>query len=397
MSLLAGLLPVPAWSQKTGKAIDTPSTANKIPVESTPRVSYRYGPNMRFGITASQTPRSGAKQLTYSDDGTTNMGVIRLDGRTDELGGPAGRWQGAPARRLPARKFMTQATWLYGPLRVTQVLDIVPNPQPVQLASGKQVRRLDRCLVLYVIQNADRRSHKMGLRLEIDTLIGTNDGVPFTVPGLTGLVDTQHDIPDADQVPEFIQALERPDLKNPGTIAQMSLKVGQGVEPPSRLSLTHWTAGFRGWDVPLKDMARDSAVILYWAEKDLPAGQKRIVGFAYGLGSIATKEGKLGLTLSGRFEKSGEFTAVATVTSPIKGMTVKLLLPPALERTKGKEEQTLADAAGSAIVTWRVRARDAGQFKVEVQTSNGWNANQTVTISEAPLLLNPLLVDPKKK
>jgi hypothetical protein len=122
----------------------------KIAVESLPRVSYRYGQNYRYGIIANQTSEGGAKKLTYATEGHTNMGVIKVDGKVVELGGPAGRWLAAPARRIPSQKYMTQATWVHGTIRVTQILDLVANPQPVRAKSGKLVRQLDRCLILYM-------------------------------------------------------------------------------------------------------------------------------------------------------------------------------------------------------------------------------------------------------
>jgi hypothetical protein len=44
-----------------------------------------------------------------------------------------------------------------------------------------------------VIDNQSAAAHKVGLRLQLDTLIGGNDGVPFTVPGQPGLIDTSAD------------------------------------------------------------------------------------------------------------------------------------------------------------------------------------------------------------
>ena len=66
----------------------------------------------------------------------------------------------------------------------------------------------------------------------IDTMIGDNDGVPFTVPGLPGLVTTFADFRQPKEIPDFIQALEVPNLRNPGTIAHMTLvKVGLSNRP----------------------------------------------------------------------------------------------------------------------------------------------------------------------
>ena len=37
-------------------------------------------------------------------------------------------------------------------------------------------------MVRYQIENKDTQNHKVGLRFLLDTYIGANDGVPFTIP-----------------------------------------------------------------------------------------------------------------------------------------------------------------------------------------------------------------------
>ena len=44
------------------------------------------------------------------------------------------------------------------------------------------------CLVYYTIRNKDTGKHKVGIRVLLDTFIGANDGVPFTIPGRKGFV-----------------------------------------------------------------------------------------------------------------------------------------------------------------------------------------------------------------
>ena len=61
-----------------------------------------------------------------------------------------------------------------------------------------------------VLENKDKAQHTVGIRVMIDTLIGANDGVPFLVPGLSGLVKDKRDFATPREVPDFIQALEKP-------------------------------------------------------------------------------------------------------------------------------------------------------------------------------------------
>ena len=88
-------------------------------------------------------------------------------------------------------------------------------------------------MVRYVLHNQDAVAHNAGMCIMIDTMIGNNDGVPFTVPGL-GLVDTFADFPAA-KIPDFIQALEKKDFGDPGTVAHLTLKLGPKFEIPDRV------------------------------------------------------------------------------------------------------------------------------------------------------------------
>ena len=124
--------------------------------------------------------------------------------------------------------------------------------------------------------------------LVVVQLIGGNDGVPFTVPGYSGLVNTFADFNTPAKVPSFVQALENANLQNPGTVAHMTLKLGGLIEAPARVLLVGWPAvSFnKAWEAPITGLGNDSCVVLYWPEKVLAPGQRREVAFAYGLGGV---------------------------------------------------------------------------------------------------------------
>src|SRR5262249_11002110 len=178
--------------------------------------------------------------------------------------------------------------------------------QQVEIIPGPQTRLKDTCLVRYTIDNRDRRAREVGLRYLLDTYIGANDGVPFTIPGDTRLCDTLLKFDRPERVPDFIQALERQDLENPGTIAHLQLRLGGRLEPPTRVTLGCWPdnqvakdgkaptalAQLTGWEVPVAPIHTlspgDSAVTIYWDPRPMAGGATREVGFSYGLGAIAT-------------------------------------------------------------------------------------------------------------
>ncbi|MBV9121968.1 MAG: hypothetical protein JO112_01250, partial [Planctomycetes bacterium] len=299
-----------------------------------------------------------------------------------------------------------KSVWVYDDKHIvaTQQVEIIP---------GEQSRLLDTCLVRYVIENQDNINHTAGLRFMLDTFIGANDGVPFTVPGEKGLCDTMQEFNGPSAIPDFLEALEHDDLRNPGTVAHLHLKLGGPIPPPSRVTLGAWPnqeltkrnlasgamAQLTGWDVPVLSMKTlfnldprhnlpDSCVVIYWQDQLLPPGAKREVGFTYGLGNVASGEGQgqLGLSMDGSFAPGGEFTVTAYVTEPAAGQTVTLLLPEGFQLLEGSATQVVPPLAPEANsrnspVTWKVRApAQEGDYVLKVQSSTGVSQTQPVTI-----------------
>ena len=97
---------------------------------------------------------------------------------------------------------------------VTQTVQLVPS-EAEEVSPANYKRLLNTCLVKFKVENQDSKPNQVGLRFVIDTFIGDNDGMPFTVPGIPGLVATFKDFPTQRDIPDFIQALEYPDLDTP--------------------------------------------------------------------------------------------------------------------------------------------------------------------------------------
>jgi hypothetical protein len=392
-------------------------------------------PSMRFGLLAKDPSNPDrVKKLTFDEHGRSNNTVLLVDGqqflfgepnpRDPSLGfdlrDPPGEWvemkaklEGQTAGR--PRDGLASTWWLPGRrLRITQEAEIVP---------GAQSRLLDTCLVRYTLENRDTKDHRVGIRFMLDTFIGDNDGVPFTIPGATDLCDTEMQFDRPERVPDFIQALEKDDLRNPGTVAYLQFRIGANVESPSRVLLGGWPnpelrkpsppfrrkgidgarAQLTGWEVPdisikermsiLKDgrreivEANDSAVTMYWGEQRLEAGKTRVVGFTYGLGSVDSREsgGHLLLTVGGRLVPQVEFTLTALVHNPQLGETLTLELPPSLEANEQQRTLTVPPVPAGARrpdspVTWRLRAAKEGKYELSVRSSTGAKQKLTVTI-----------------
>jgi hypothetical protein len=231
---------------------------------------------------------------------------------------------------------------------------------------------VDTAQIKYVLTNRGGARKEVGLRIMVDTLIGDNDGVPFVVPGQEGIVSRAIDL-RGDQVPDFVQALESPNLAEPGVIVHLTLR-GADATPPDRLVISAWCEADAEWDYyadlggdghPLERCGHagdtpDSAVALYFDPRPLAPGESRTLITYYGLGSISsTATGNVGLSLTfSRSVRQGEtFWVTALVPAPQGGQTVRLDLPPGLTLAGGYEaEQAVAPGGDYTQVSWQVLA-----------------------------------------
>ncbi len=379
-----------------------------------------WEPSMRFGLVMLGEPGAGGrpKRLTFEENGTTNNTCVRLDGNEWLFGERPfrrpdgtyiddwpGRWlvRDEPLAPTSGRepRMGRRSVWVYD----SQKVEVT---QTVELMTGDQPESIDTCLVRYRVENKDDRPHRIGLRFLLDTYIGGNDGVPFLVPGESRLCDTQLDL-RGDAVPQYIQACEREDLANPGTVARIVLKPGGGLEPPDRVTLGAWPNPRLDevdercrqektlWEVPLLPIKSlrppDSAVTIYWDERTFPAGASREMGFAYGLGDVAGGEsgGRLAVTAGGEFTPGGELTVTAYVHDPMPGQTVTLAAPAGFTPAGSAAVQTVPSlppgaASRNSPVTWKLTApRQQGEYTLTVTSSNGASQSHKVAIREKQL------------
>lgn len=359
--------------------------------------------SMRFGLTMLDTGQrnSDHKRLTYNQDGTTNSTVLKIDGQESTFGdAPWRRLDGSYMGELTGnwkeknRHLPDTANSVQGRESIWQVRDSrIEISQRVMIIRGDQTRMLDTCFVRYQITNRDHIAHRCGLRFLLDTFIGSNDGVPFLIPGASAMCSTSLDFKSSRKIPQFIQACERENLSDPGTIAQVGLKLN-GLEPPSRVTLGAYPdPNLRQydplcaqektmWEVPVLKIHTlepgDSCVVIYWDEQNLKPGETRQMGFTYGLGSVASTEGagKLALTVGGSFTPRGEFTVTAYVRNPVPNQKVTLKLPAGFDAIDPLQQAVPGLPPGSSSsnspVTWKVRGpSSSGTYELRVDSSTG--------------------------
>jgi hypothetical protein len=247
----------------------------------------------------------------------------------------------------------------------------------------------------------------------LDTFIGSNDGVPLVIPGQKGLMTGAKTYTEKE-IPDYIEALEKPDLSNPGTIAHVGLVgvklPGVTLEPITKMIICHYPEDsgsetrYEPNKGPDKDDAQvpitggqhpDSCVFLYWTTRKMQPGEVRHMAFTYGLGRMSsdidlvatTKPQQIGLTAGGAFRPGGVFTVTAYLKNATAGQKVTLHLPAKLRLAENQEvtqEIPLPGKDEYNQVSWRVTAEESGDYKIEAK-SGGRTASYPVKIKSSGL------------
>ena len=151
----------------------------------------------------------------------------------------------------------------------------------VRLIRGKDGRP-ENCLITYRALNKDDKPHMVGFRNLLGVSLVKFGIQPFALDGK--LITTSADFRGQD-VPAWIRALQFPDLKNPRQVVFLSLKTPGDLARPDRLVITQHPGPLlvKNWDIPVQNMLREGAVVIYWDPALIPAGGHREFGFAFGL------------------------------------------------------------------------------------------------------------------
>jgi hypothetical protein len=369
--------------------------------DAEPRVGVQFTPfNQRFGIVLLKEPDpenpEKKKRLTFDEAGNSNNTCLKVDGAEYRFGQtPPGAWV-TDSRRRPLMHVTVPLKGSQGWKSLWETPEGVRVTQTVLIVPGAQSLVLDTCLVQYVVENRSDIPHAVGLRVMLDTFIGTNDGVPFAIPGQRGLLTTMRRF-DQKEIPDYVQALERADLKDPGTVAQIGLKLpglklhadDPDPDPMESLLICRWPGNSEAlWDWKPQAMndppdKKDSCVTMYWAVERMSPQGKRAMVFSYGLGTLSSTSAQLALTVGGAFRPGGTFTVTAYVKNPQEGQRVRIELPPGLALLPGEaaEQPVSRDPGGYSQVSWRVRADAPGRYPVRA-TSGTSSAESMIQIHE---------------
>lgn len=129
----------------------------------------------------------------------------------------------------------------------------------------------------------------IGVRLHIDTMLGDNDGAPIYIPG-DGLKETEEEYSGSDLSFKYWKAYNR--KYKPVIVATGILN--EKLTYPNKVTVANWKKSMRSiWNYETNEeisIIGDSAVILYYNEKPLGAGETREIITGYGIGEPVLKK-----------------------------------------------------------------------------------------------------------
>lgn len=347
-----------------------------LPIDPTPRVRFTPGP------LSAQIATAQGGQLHLS-----NSTILKVDNQVLPAGA-GGRFerQNQPLPKTPGGRARSGflSVYVQNDLRITTTVELAPTKP----SGGNQKREMGTVMVRYAVENIGKQAHQFGLKVYMDMYVVTNDGALFAAPNFPGKILDGIEL-KGKTLPPYVQCLERPDLKNPGYVAHISLDLGGSIEKADRVVLTSLGAGaFNGWDIQAIQAMGDSAVAIFFDPKEIKPGAKREFGYAYGKGVAIPleSEGNINLQLAGGFEPGKQFTVTAQVVDPPLGQALTLELPKGMALVEGRDIRPVPPAFGdppTSIVEWKCRVLEMGRFPVRLRSSTGVTQTKIVTISAA--------------
>lgn len=342
----------------------------------------------------------------------TSFTTIRIDDRNYVFGKSTAKRAGAG---LPGGE-MVEAPHRDGATIVTRCLynKIIAVEQILDITSSPSTGALDTARIRYVYENRGDHPVEVGLRVLLDTMLGSNDGASFRVGDHEVTADYAL---DRGEMPDFWQAFDS--LDNPAVIAQSTLK-GGAVTPPDRLVFSNWgKAADNPWDFPVEtgsDFTRlgenelDSAAVMYWMPRKINPGEQYTVVIYYGLGDITFAPGKTFLGISAPDEVEYNKIAMRKYSvvlymehlgeATARNVKISLELPFGLTCISGNPTVNI-DKMQPGVTrqfSWEIRPNgaylgDTG-FQIHV-TGEGLEPNQVlrkIRITGPPLLTGKLVV-----
>src|SRR5205823_9107212 len=150
----------------------------------------------------------------------------------------------------------------------------------------------DICLVHYLVENRSGRAQDIGVRVMLNVM----NGASFQVSGKDEPLGLLGDFKQGE-IPDYIQISERSDPQDPGTVAQIGLKLpgfkltdgDPELDRIERVVVCQFNSPEVRWQWEFKPLEqnpqnRNPCVLIYGPVQSLPPGGKYAMAFTYGLG-----------------------------------------------------------------------------------------------------------------
>lgn len=220
-------------------------------------------------------------------DPWTSFTTVQIDGSDYIFGGSTNRRAG---KKRPVGQVVTAPRRIPDGITTTYEIQGIYATQLLTLVKSGTTGCANTLKIEYILQNRTDRPKNVGLRVVLDTMLGTNDGAPFRLPdrSLAGAV-----VISGSDIPRFWQTFDS--LRDPMVKAQGTLR-GEGATLPSKVYFADWgTIADTTWEISINPMMGflrkgedepDTATALLWeASELLPGASRRYVTY-YGLGNI---------------------------------------------------------------------------------------------------------------
>jgi len=270
------------------------------------------------------------KNLTFGHPSSnTSYTTIFTDGKPNIYGGSF-----VTAPHISGKSNISVAR--YGDIEVKQILSIVKNT-----ATGRE----DVIEIKYAVKNNSNIAKQVGVRVMLDTMLGSNDAAPFRIPKI-GEVTTEREFTGND-IPRYFQAFDS--LSSPNVVSYGNFL--SGSIRPDKVQFVNWDRiSGKQWDYKIAagQSNGDSAVSVIWDRK-IPAGKEETYITRYGLSELVQDlRPPLETTLSGDSEVSIDNEKMEYAPYPLtiyiqnigkadaKNVTVDIELPEGI-KVKGEE------------------------------------------------------------
>lgn len=353
------------WAQRPPAEVAVENEYVRVRVNPGPQEAARFAVDTTGGDPSRASDND--KILIYgSAEPWTSYTTILVDGQPHVFGGPTERRAGVSAPAAPLADGPRVAD---GRILAAAHIGDIEVVQELSLARSPTTHVRDAARIAYRITNRGTRAHAVGLRVVLDTMLGSNDGAPLRAGDRAIATATRL---SGEAVPEYWQAFES--LSEPAVISQGTLRAA-GITAPDRMEMVDWgTLADHVWRYEFpegRDFTRageveqDTAVALYWEPKPLGPGETRSCATLYGVGGVSLSPAELALGLTApaevdyQYEDPRPFTVTAYAENSggfeSRGTALTLELSEGLALVEGRARVSvgLLRPGETAQASWR--------------------------------------------